>query len=272
MLSFHSLFSQIYAKPPSPYGSPYVSTSNVKHSSTFVRGLSSPSHGYQPQLTYSASQPTPVSYIHNPFQFAQQIYSHQLSAPSHYNHVHQPSYFGYPNTHQFSYSNQYQAPPHKVPIYNQGHPFTVPKHQQLITSKPAVLETPLPPTTSSSEVHHNPHGAVSYVNFSQLPKLPTPAALIATPPAPSHHQNVYYQQPQTFYSADYNKPFHPLTFSQLPSIVAATNYFPNHHQQHQQQHYAASAVQPYAHISKISSIPTQSSTAAQVVSVNVVPN
>jgi hypothetical protein len=118
-------------------------------------------------------------------------------------------------------------------------------------------------------VHHNPHGAVSYVNFSQLPKLPTPAALIATPP--SHHQHVYYQQPQAFYSADYNKPYHPLTFAQLPSIVAATNYFPNHHQ-HQQQHYAANAVQPYAHISRLSGIPTQSPAAAQVVSVNAVPN
>jgi hypothetical protein len=175
---------------------------------------------------------------------------------------------------------------HKYPIYNQPQPFTQhhhhvqhPKQQHLVTSKPAAVETPLPTSSSSSsnsEVHHNQHGAVSYVNYSQLSKLPTPAALIATPAAP-HQQHAYYHQqhsslPQQFY-ADY-KNFHPLSFAQIPTLYSAgaSNYFPNHQPHHhpQQQHYAASAVQPYAQISKISSLPAPSPS-TQVLSVSVVP-
>jgi hypothetical protein len=182
---------------------------------------------------------------------------------------------------------------HKFPIYNQPQPFTQhhhhvqhPKHQHLVTSKPSAVETPLPTSSSSpssnSEVHHNQHGAVSFVNYSQLSKLPTPAALIATSAAPHQHhqqQHAYYHQqhsplPQQFY-ADY-KHLHPLTFAQIPTVYSAgaSNYFPNHHQHHhqhqQQQHYAASAAQPYAQISKISSMP-QPSPSTQVLSVSVVP-
>lgn len=293
-------------KHPSPYsnsgsGSPYVSTSNVKHSSPYLRGPSS--YAYQPQLTFAASQPTPVSYIHNPFQFAQ-IYAQQMpSAAHHYNNVHHVSpgnsYYhtasiGYPQYSNPAPQQQFQQQHyHKMPVYSQPQSFTAGNYyhakQQLITSKPSVLETPLPTsaassTTSSSEIQHNPNGAVSYVNFSHLPKLPVPAALIATQVAPHHqeqHQNVYYHHhqqpqqqhaPQPFY-AEY-KHFHPITFAQLPTIYSAgaANYFPNHQHHHHhpnQQHYAASILQPYAHISKISAIPTTSP--AHLLSVSVIP-
>lgn len=206
-----------------------MSASNAKHPSAFVQG---------PQLTYSTFKSTAVPYIHNPFQFAQQIQTHQLPAPNHYS---QPSLFpGYPNSHHFSYSNQFQSVSPQEFAHQKPQPFSATKQHLLSSSKPHHLEALLPPT-STSEVHHNSHGAISYVNFSLLPSFPVKAQ-ISSLVSPNHD----YQQPQTFYSTDQKRPsFYPLTFAQ--SIIPATNFVNNHEPSY--------AAQPYARITKISETP-----------------
>jgi hypothetical protein len=261
-------------------------------------------------LTYAASQPAAaaVSFIHTPYQLAQQ------QVPFHHYNVHQvaPVFhapIGFVGAFQTPANNYYVNPQiQKIPtIYNNHQPQTINsaagavgassyqainnyKQQPhttgtVISSKPIAVEAhvqqqPLSSSSSSNEVHHNQHGAVSYASFAGK-GFPSAAALIASLP-----QNVYYQpQIPSFYASstanDYNKQqqqqqhqqqqqqqqhqqqqFH--TYSQLP---IATNYFPNHAP------YSASAtapvVQPYAHINKIPIVPTPAST--QIVSLSVVP-
>lgn len=189
-----------------------MSPSNVKFSSP-LNAYSRPaplSYGYHnnnnyQQLAFAASQPAAVSYIHSPYQLAQQIFTQQL--PLHnYNvqqlspFIHAPTmgYFGPYQTpvqsqfQQFGTLNKYPqiSTFHQPQTYNVASQPSSPKHSQLITSKPVALEAPLPahsssnhgasPSTSSSpssssshsssqsgEVHHNQHGAISYSTFLQ---------------------------------------------------------------------------------------------------------
>ncbi|KAL7038846.1 hypothetical protein ACKWTF_009713 [Chironomus riparius] len=307
-----------------PYGSQqqqqqqqFVSPSNVKFSSpssAYNRpapvsyGYHNNNNNYQ-QLAFAASQPAAVSYLHSPYQLAQQIFTQQL--PLHNYNVQQLTPFIHAPT--MGYFGPYQAPvqsqqfqqfgslnkyPQISTFHQQPQTHNVAsqpssyKHSQLITSKPVALESPLPahsssnhgasPSSSSSsssqsgEVHHNQHGAISYSTFLQPfdkshPQLPTAAALIATQPPPHvyyhHHHNHHHQAPpQTF--VDYSK-----HLSGAYSLPIATNYYtgynaaPNAHYGQAQ----SPAIQPYAHISKISVIPTPSVPTPQVVSVSVVP-
>ncbi|XP_070498541.1 serine/threonine-protein kinase Wnk-like [Chironomus tepperi] len=299
----------------------FVSPSNVKFSSP-SSAYSRPaplSYGYHNnnnyQLAFAASQPAAVSYLHSPYQLAQQIFTQQL--PLHNYNVQQISPFMHAPT--LGYFGQYQAPAQsqyqqygslnkypQISSFHQPQTYNVasqqqqqhqqqsssPKHSQLITSKPVALEAPItshsssnhdasPSTSSSSsssldsslqsgEVHHNQHGAISYSNFLQPfdkshPSFPTAAALIATQPPPHvyyhHHHNHHHQAPpQTF--VDYSK-----HFSGGYNLPIAQNYYHGFNNAHAQ----SAPVQPYAHISKLSVMPTPSVPAPQVVSVSVVP-
>jgi len=293
-----------------------VSPSNVKFSSP-SSAYSRPaplSYGYHnnnnyQQLAFAASQPAAVSYLHSPYQLAQQIFTQQL--PLHNYNVQQLTPFIHAPT--MGYFGPYQAPVQsqqfqqfgplnkypQIPTFHQPQTYNVasqpssPKHSQLITSKPVALETPLPAHSSSNhnaspqsspsssysssqsgEVHQ--HGAISYSTFLQPsdkshPPLPTAAALIATQQPPHvyyhHHHNHHHQAPpQTF--VDYSK-----HLSDAYNFPIATNYYTGFNAA-SQAHIApaqTAAIQPYAHISKISVIPTPSVPTPQVVSVSVVP-
>jgi hypothetical protein len=270
----------------------FVSPSNVKYSlssapSAAYNRAPALSYGYNnnnnyynfpQQLSYAASQPAAVSYVQSPFHLAQQIFAHQLPLANYNVHqvapiIHSPNAGFLGSYQQQHHHHQQQAPVsayhhhqtqpqtfaiNKIPqyptYYNQHQPQTLKQQQQqqgIITSKPVAVETPLASTSSSAsnEVHHNQHGAVSYAAF----KLPSAAGLIATSSPHQHQQSFIYPQ-----SLDYGKhlssayPLHP---------VPPANYFAGY----------APAGAPYAHISRISVIPTPVVPAPQVLSVSVVP-
>lgn len=278
------------------------SSSSSSPSSAYNRGVPL-TYGYNnnyQQLAFAASQPAAVhSYFHSPYQLAQQIFAQQL--PLHNYNVHQltplihaptmgifgsyqfPSQFGslnkYPQISSFHQAQtSYNVPQPSSPKHHHNNHQQQQQHLQIITSKPVALESPTPSSLSpssssssasqSSEVQHNQHGAISYSKFlhssdKSYPSIPTAAALIATQPPPQPHEYYHHHQapPQTF--VDYTKHSLPNAYS-LQTI--ASDYYSGLN--------GAAAVQPqvpYAHISRISVIPTPSIPAPQVVSVSVVP-
>lgn len=222
---------------------------------------------YQP-LTFAASHPASVAYVHPQGNYAYssvsgpQLYSTQNIPMHHYGFNSaqpiNPVLHAMPvATFSNSYANTFYLNPqqvHKVPIYNQQpniaatyhqspnfHHHVKPSHAatQIITSKPTALESPIVPDSSSHSVDHN-HGAVSFAHFSSERK-PSAAPLIATQ-AP---QQVYYhhQQPQTLYGGDYSKPI------QYAAIPIASNYYPTS----SGVHYGNNG--PYAHINRVAFVP-----------------
>ncbi|KAG5681620.1 hypothetical protein PVAND_011036 [Polypedilum vanderplanki] len=264
----------------------FVTPSNVKYSLSSApynhnRGSTGLSYGYNnfysypQQLAFAASQPAAVSYTQSPYHLAQQYFAHQLPLTNYNVHqvtplIHSPN-IGFLNTYNHHHPQQapanayHQYSINKIPqyptYYNQHQPQTSPKQQQqqqqsVITSKPVALETPLATSSSSSltsganEVHHNQHGAVSYSAF----KVPSAAALIATPSPPQH---VIYPP------LDYGKN-HVNAYSLHSHPLPPVNHFAG---------YSAVPnvnIQPYARISPIAIFPTPV-VPTQVLSVSVVP-
>lgn len=242
----------------------------------FVQYKDTPSYPQYQPLTFAASHPASVAYVHPQGNYAYSSVSHgpQLyptqNIPMHhygYNSAQpiNPVLHAMPvATFSNSYANTFYLNPqqiHKVPIYNQQPNIAAAYHQsqnfhphvkpvshapsQIITSKPVAVEHPLAPSASSHSVDHS-HGAVSFAHFSNERK-PSAAPLIATQ-AP---QQVYYhhQQPQTLYGGDYSKPI------QYAAVPIASNYYPT-----------SSGVQyghngAYAHINRVAfATPTSAST------------
>lgn len=233
--------------------------------------MSHPSYQQFHPLSFTASQPPQVAYMHQPNNYAslfnspQQFYAQQVP----FNQfafnpvqainpvVHAAPVASFANSYQSPTNSFYFSPQqiHKVPFYEQQpQTFNVAPYQpanyhhhvkqilptsppsQIVASKPVALETPIIPT-ASSHIEHNGHGAVSYSHYSQSgEEKPSASPLIATQ---TPQQVYYHQQPQVVYNGDYNK-------HHYASVPYASNYY-----QTQGGAFSYANHMPYAHISKI---------------------